>query len=253
MLANPFSLADRRILVTGAYSGIGRETAILLSHLGAHLVLVGRDQIRLNETLGRLEPGAHRAHRFDLNDPDSIPSWLKQIAIDGGMLNGFVHSAGVHETVPIRALNSRNIESLFRINVVSGMMILKGFRQKGVSEGARSAVFVSSVAGLKGEAAISSYSASKAALIGMVRSSAIELARENIRVNCVAPSVVITSMASEMRETLGEEQFAAIESRHPLGLGTPEDVGMSIAFLLSDAAKWITGTTLVVDGGYSAQ
>ncbi|MEY8198968.1 MAG: SDR family oxidoreductase, partial [Colwellia sp.] len=116
-----------------------------------------------------------------------------------------------------------------------------------------SLVFITSVAAVCGEPAISTYSASKAALIGLSRSLASELSRNNIRVNCIAPGHVETEMAMEFSKQLTEEQLKSIEDKHPLGLGRPEDVAHAAAFLVSDLSRWVTGTTLFVDGGYSAQ
>ena len=96
------------------------------------------------------------------------------------------------------------------------------------------------------------YAASKGALVAGAKALAIELAPEQIRVNCVAPGVVPTPLAAKLEETITESQLEAIRNRHPLGLGTPEDVAGAIAFLLADTGRWITGTTLVVDGGYTA-
>ena len=113
-------------------------------------------------------------------------------------------------------------------------------------------VFVSSIAGLVGKPAISLYSASKAALSGLSKSLALELAPDRIRVNCVAPAFVETAMLNQLREMLLPEQFQALELAHPLGFGAPRDVAHAAAFLLADTGRWITGTTLVVDGGHSA-
>lgn len=132
-------------------------------------------------------------------------------------------------------------------------MLAKGFRQKGCCTSASSIVLLSSASALVGAPAIAAYAASKAALIGLTRSLAIELAREGIRVNCIAPGMVQSEMTDGIRQTLSAEQFAAIVAQHPLGLGTTWDVACGAAYLLSDAARWMTGQTLVLDGGFTAQ
>ncbi len=251
-MINPLQLSDRTILVTGASSGIGRETAVLLSQLGARLVLVARDRDRLEQTLSMLDGSSHEILVCDLLDVDKIPEWMKNVSSSCGPLSGLVHSAGVQITKPLRTLSNSNIQDVMTINVTASFGLIKGFRQKGVCTNPGSVVLLSSVMGLVGQPGISAYSASKGALVSLVKSLALELARENIRVNCVAPAHVHTEMADKLQSTLSDEQVESIVRMHPLGIGTPRDVANSIAFLLADTGRWITGTTLVVDGGYTA-
>jgi NAD(P)-dependent dehydrogenase (short-subunit alcohol dehydrogenase family) len=252
--SNPLDLSGRTILLTGASSGIGRETALLLAQLGARLILVARNTERLEAVRGALSGEGHVAESFDLAEaPASIPDWMKRLAATTGPIAGAVHSAGVHVTAPLMAVKPQDFEKAYGLNVVVGAMLVKGLRQKSVRTPQSSAVLVSSVSGLAGTAGVSAYSASKGALTALARSLAVELAPEKIRVNCVAPGFVQTEMSEKFGQLLTPEQLARIAGLHPLGLGTPRDVACAIAFLLSDAARWITGTTLVVDGGYTAQ
>jgi NAD(P)-dependent dehydrogenase (short-subunit alcohol dehydrogenase family) len=241
------------ILVTGASSGIGRETAILLSSLNARLVVVGRNRERLDQTMAALTGDGHHAEEFDLSQVAEVPQWVKRIAAEVGPLQGIVHAAGVQQTTPVRFLSPLALDELLRTNLSSAIMLVRGFCQKNCSTSGGSIVFVSSVMGLVGRPGLSGYSASKAALIGLARSLALELAQQRIRVNCVAPAFVETEMLLRLREELPEGELARIEAAHPLGFGTPRDVAHSIAFLLAETGRWITGSTLVVDGGYSAQ
>lgn len=252
MSFNPMDLSDRTILVTGASSGIGRQTSILLSQLGARLVLVARSTERLKETAEQLESSAHRLEPFDLTAIDDISPWFKRITAEVGSLSGLVHCAGMHSARPLRILSSRNIEQVMCINVNAAISLVKAFHQKGAYTPASSIVFISSVMGLVGEPGVAAYAASKGALVALSKSLAMELARDGIRVNCVAPAAVKTEMTEKMEQSLAPEQFTAIEAMHPLGIGTPLDVAYAIAFLLADTGRWITGTTLVVDGGYTA-
>jgi NAD(P)-dependent dehydrogenase (short-subunit alcohol dehydrogenase family) len=249
---HPLDLAGHRILVTGASSGIGRETAIVLSEMGARVVVTGRSIEQLEETLRRMAPGAHMVEPFDLTDLDAIPEWVRSVARRGGPLHGLVHAAGVRKTVGLRGLSSEILHETFRVNLDSAVMLAKGFRHKECRGESGSLVFLSSVAALIGAPAAAAYAASKAAVIGLTRSLAGELAREGIRVNCIAPGMVESEMTDQIRRTLTAGQFAGIIAMHPLGLGTTWDVACAAAYLLSDACRWMTGHTLVIDGGFSA-
>lgn len=251
-MLNLLDLSDRTILVTGASSGIGRATSVLLSQLGARIVLVGRRVEQLEHTASLMESDRHLVRPCDLSKSEEIPAWLKQLSRETGPLHGLVHSAGVQVIKPVRFLNQDTFDELMLINLTVAMQLAKGFRQKDVCTKPSSVVFLSSVMGIVGQPGLSAYAASKAGLIGLAKSLALELAPEGIRVNCVAPGQVRTEMAERMEQTLGPDQVAKIESMHPLGLGEPRDVACSIAFLLADTAKWMTGSTLVVDGGYTA-
>jgi NAD(P)-dependent dehydrogenase (short-subunit alcohol dehydrogenase family) len=246
-------LSGSTVLVTGASSGIGRETAIVLSSLNARVILTGRDRGRLEETFGRLSGEGHRIEPFDLARVEEIPNWLRTLARETGPWRGLVHSAGVQLTSPIRFVTQRNSEDLLRTNLQSAIMLMRGFANKDCRTAESSAVFVSSIAGLVGRPSLSVYGASKAALIGLARGLAVELAPQHIRVNCVAPGYVATEMLDQVREFLPPGEFEALERAHPLGFGTARDVANAVAFLLADTGRWITGSTLVVDGGYSAQ
>ena len=240
------------MLVTGASSGIGRETAVLLSSLKATLVITGRNQQRLEETLGMLSGTGHRAEVCDLSQAESIPNWLRNLAAEVGPFKGLVHAAGKQITTPIRFASHPAAADLLNTNLHSAIMLMRGFTQKACHTPESAVVFISSVTGLVGRSGISVYSASKAALIGLARSLAVELAPEGIRVNCVAPGFVRTEMLAELEQVLLPGQLEALEKQHPLGFGSPRDVANAVAFLLSDMARWITGTALVIDGGYSA-
>ena len=249
--SNPLDLSGKTVLVTGASSGIGRETAIYLSKLGANLVVTGRDRARLDAVQAKIGASC-MSEAFDLAAIDEIPSWLKQIANRTGPIAGLVHSAGISATRPLRTISEKEIVALMTINVSSAIALAKGFRQKGVYADGASIVLLASVMGLVGQPANSLYSASKGALIAAARSLALELARENIRVNCIAPAMVMTEMGEHLKATLPPENWKAVEAMHPLGVGTPEDVAGAAAFLIAPTGRWITGTTLVMDGGYTA-
>lgn len=253
-MINPMDMTGHRVMVTGASSGLGRATAIQLSQLGAELVLVARNQGRLEDTLSQLTGHGHHIIVRDLGvDTDIIPTWMKHVTQTTGALHGLVHSAGIVSLVPLRVLSEERVNDVLRINLTAGLMLIKGFRQRNVVAAPASVVFLGSITGLIGQPGLAAYSASKGALFAATRSLALELASEGIRVNALAPGIVKTEMAEQSANELPPESFASLEAGHPLGLGEPIDVANAASFLLSPAARWITGSTLVIDGGYTCQ
>ena len=245
-------LSNKKILITGASSGIGRTVAFFLANLGATVVLIARNKNRLNETFNSLSGSGHYKSIVDISNIDNITPLMDDIFNHCGQLDGLVHCAGIQHTMPLQMTSEQTFDNLFNINTKSALFLAKAFRRKGkYNTNGSSIIFLSSAAALSGEAGISEYSASKLALQGIARSLANELAKQKIRVNCIAPGVVKTEMSANFIDTLTPEQFKTITDKHPLGLGHPEDVAAYSAFLLSDYAKWITGTSLSVDGGYT--
>jgi NAD(P)-dependent dehydrogenase (short-subunit alcohol dehydrogenase family) len=251
---NPLDLSGKTVLVTGASAGIGRSTAVLLSRLGARIVLSARNADRLEQTAGEMDGSGHYIAALDLANPNEISGWMAGVIEAVGPLSGLAFCAGVAPIMPIRFLSLKQFEEVMRVNFYSAAMLLKEFARKRVHQEAASVVFVASVAGMRGKAARSAYGASKGALIAFAKSAAVELAKEGIRVNCVAPSYVRTDMYEKAGDFLTPQQLqACVEGRQPLGLGAPLDVAQAIAFLLADSGKWITGSVLAVDGGFLAQ
>lgn len=252
-MLNLTDLTGKRILVTGASSGIGRASARLISQLGAKVWITGRNESELRSTFSDLEGTGHHWEAFDLTSVEQIPNWILENAKEHGRLDGLVHMAGIHAARPLKVADEAFVDQILKVNVATAIGLARGLRHKKVRGEQSSLVFASSVAGLVGEAGVSAYSASKGAIISLTRSLAIELAREQIRVNCVSPSVVETEMTQKFHESFTQDQLQEIKARHPLGLGQPRDVANLIAFLLSESARWITGSNMVIDGGYSAQ
>ena len=250
-IVNPMDLSGRNILVTGASSGIGRGTAVLLSQLGASVILVARREDKLEETRSMMHGDDHVIAPFDLTNIDKIPQWMRSLTSSEKRLHGLVHSAGLMHIRSIREVDNDALNEMMAINFNAAYSLTRGFRHRKVRAEVSSIVFLASVSGLIGQAGNTAYSASKGALISVARALAMELAREQIRVNCVAPALVESDIVDHMGGTLTPEQFQKIEDKHVLGLGKVEDVANAIAFLLADTGRWITGTTLILDGGYT--
>lgn len=246
------SLENRRILVTGASAGIGRATAILCSKLGADVVLVGRNICELNKTLSLLDEGKHLLLAYDLSNMDNIERLMNECVDKGKKLNGLVHSAGINAIAPLGTLNYKKMLDVMQINYFAFMELTRLYSKHKYSN-AGSIVVISSVSSLAGTKGTSLYCGSKGALDSSVRSLSLELVQKNIRINSVLPSYIKTDMYDAVADLAGEEAQDRIVSKQILGLGSVDDVANAVAFLLSDASKFITGSSLVVDGGYLAQ
>lgn len=247
---NVFSLEGKRILVTGASSGIGRATAVAAAALGAEVVLTARRADALEETRRLCPGGGHRVVAGDLADP-AFPRRLVEAAAP---LDGLAHVAGVCPVAPAGGFSAARAEAAMRVNCLSFLELMRLLARPAFRAPAFSAVAVSSVSAAVGWSGGSVYCATKGALSAAVRALAAELAPRGVRVNAVCPSNVRTPMfEAGAGRTLDAGGLAALLKRQPLGVGTPEQVAWPVCFLLSDAASFVTGANLPVDGGYLAQ
>ena len=243
---NPFSLEGKSILVTGASSGIGRATAIECSRLGARVFITARNQERLNETFSRLVGEGHQQFFTELTDENQVKNLVEQIpAIDGLVL-----CAGKGMTVPFSFCTRGKFDELFGVNFFAPVELLRLLIKKKKMNRESSAVFVSSIGG-NGSYNFGNaiYGASKAALNSTMRFCAKELADKRIRVNSVCPGMVDTEFIRN--SAFSEEQLGKELEKYPLKrFGNPLDIADGIVYLLSDASSWVTGVSLVIDGGY---
>jgi len=248
-----FSLKGKNIIITGASSGIGRQCAISCSKMGAIVVLISRNKERLNETYNNLEGNNHLIYSIDITEYDKIESTISEAVTQLGKIHGFIHSAGIEMTIPINILSTTKFEKIFSINVISAFNIARILSKKNNIGKNTSFVLISSIMAQLGQSGKIGYCSSKGALTSGAKAMAIELANKNIRVNSILPGLVKSEMSKKLFDIITDDAKIEIERMHPLGIGSVNDVANACLFLLSDASRWITGTNLIVDGGYSAK
>ena len=247
MSNNPFAIEGKTILVTGATSGIGRATAVECAQMGAKVVAVGRNQERLDSLMLEMEGDGHQPILADLTDEAQVQTLVESISI----IDGMACCAGVANMNPFPFISQEEMEHVFQINCFAPVMLVNRLlKAKKLSKGS-SVVFVTSVDGFKiVHAGNSVYSGSKSALVGLARNMAIDLVGKKIRVNCVLPGTTDTPMIHTGSAT--DESLAETAKSLPLKrFAQPEEIANAIIFLLSDAASYITGTEITVDGGNS--
>ncbi len=245
---NPFSLEGKHILVTGASSGIGRGICIVCSKMGATVHLVARNEERLNETLSQMEGKGHQVHKVDLCNKDAVMELVDSLP----QLNGVVLCAGIIKTMPVKNISEDALEEIFNVNIMADIrMVSRMLKKKKLSKGA-SVVFISSVSTFNVKVGNSLYSATKGAVNSFAKAMALEVSKQEMRVNCIQPGFVPSSILSS--GAIEEDAFLKFYAeRHPLGFGTPSDIANGCIYLLSDASRWVTGSIFTLDGGYTLQ
>lgn len=251
---NPFSLTNEKIIVTGASSGIGRQIAIDCSRMGAKVIAIARDEVRLRETISLCNnPSLHTFYSYDLKIIDGIADLVKRIVNDCGKVNGFVHSAGIEKTAPLKLLSHNDFESIMKTNAYSGFEFVRQLSQKRYSEDASHFVFITSITAVVGRLGVSAYSASKGAIVSAIKPMAMELCHRNHCVNCISPGTILTPMMQHFLKELTPEQYEKRVEGYLLGLGQCSDISNACIYLLSDASRWVTGQNFIVDGGYTVR
>lgn len=250
-LSSIFSLEGKTFLVTGASSGIGKQIAITLSYHGATIILSGRNLARLEATHSQLNGNSHKIFAGDICTEET----LNRIALHVPPLDGIVYAAGIMKLLPFKFIKGNELRDLMDSNFFSPIeLTLLLFKEKKIKNNA-SLVFITSINGaVIGSKANSMYAASKGALTGMIKSMALDLSKNKIRVNNIAPGMIETEGVDEIKNTVSEQAINDDVLKYPLGsYGTPSDVANGCLYLLSDASRWVTGITLVIDGGFTIQ
>jgi NAD(P)-dependent dehydrogenase (short-subunit alcohol dehydrogenase family) len=245
MFISKFDLNKKIFLITGATSGIGYATVILLNDLGCEIYAVGRNQQKLSE-LEKIGNGKITTIKVDLMQDHSVSEIVKQI---DRKIDGFVHSAGVFKSVPLNFINQEFLESERKLNYDVFLFLIKSLVKSKKVAKKSSIVAISSIAAHYGAYGHSVYSGTKGALISTIRVLAKELSSQGIRLNSISPGMVRTEMATLISNDLTTENLLIDEKKYPLGYGEPNDVAYSVAFLLSEASSWMTGQDIILDGG----
>lgn len=247
-------LKGKHVLVTGASSGIGRNVAIYLSQLGVRVSAVARRKELLDTLLSEMEGDSNRVYEFDLNNLDQIDALIKQIVIEQGKFDGMMFCAGIAKHVPFKMTKPDYAMEVMRINYFAFEETLRCISNARNCNPGASFVGMSSVSGLQGDKGLLAYSASKGAMNSAVKCAAVELADKKVRVNAIATGYIGgTEIFNSINERLGAsevENFA--NDRQLLGIGKPQYISNAVAFLLSDASAYVTGSVMLVDGGYMA-
>ena len=251
MMLNPMDLSGKTIVLTGAGGGIGRATATQLSKLGAKLVLLDVFPDKLEETAKQLQSDCdHTTYVINLCDIDSIEGIIKTVCEENGLIHGFVHCAGIAPMRPFKMTKYDNILPTMQINFFSFVEIVRCITQKKRFAKGGSIVAMSSTGSIHGKPSKTAYSASKAAMDAAIRCMICDLQKQKIRINSVMPSWVNTDMYSSfLADYPDSRDIKEIEERQYMGVSEPYEVANVIAFLLSDATKTITGTSILMDGG----
>jgi NAD(P)-dependent dehydrogenase (short-subunit alcohol dehydrogenase family) len=243
---NPFELTGKTILITGGSSGLGRQCAISASRQGAAVFITGRNEKRLLETFNQLAGDGHRMFTADLTLEQDISNLVDQLPL----LNGVVYSAGISDLAPARFIKPEDIKRTFDISYNASVLLTSQLlAKKRLEKNACSLVFISTISTKYPFVGGTMYINAKAALESYAKVLALELAPRGIRSNSISPAFVKTPMLDNTAEKYSEEAVRKIEAQQLLGLGEPEDVANTVVFFLSDAAKWITASNLVLGGG----
>jgi NAD(P)-dependent dehydrogenase (short-subunit alcohol dehydrogenase family) len=244
MTYNPFNLQNKTILVTGASSGIGRVIAVECSKMGANVVVTGRNEARLLETLSLLQTtGNHNSITADLAVQEGLDALVEQLPF----LDGVVHCAAMLKKLPLKFITEKAWQETMETNLFAPALLSQRLVKKNKLKEASSVVFISSIAATVASFGNISYMASKGAINSLSRGMALELAAKQIRVNTVQPALIQTNLTDK---ALSEEDLKNYLLKFPLGrFGKPEEVAYAVIYLLSDASQWVTGTSMTIDGG----
>ncbi|MBI3509101.1 MAG: SDR family oxidoreductase [Bacteroidetes bacterium] len=245
-MTTPFHLDGKKILVTGASSGIGRQICISISKMGASVILNGRNEKELNETLKLLSGKDHQIIAADLTSPADREKLVNGISA----LDGFVHCAGSVQPFPVKFIDQKKIDETINLNYESTVLLMAALlRAKKINNNA-SLVFLSSISSQHPHKGGALYAGTKAATEAFMKVLALELYPQGVRANCISPAMVKTPLYAYAEKDASKETMDAHVAKYPLGVGMPDDVANAAIYLLSPASRWVTGINITLDGGF---
>lgn len=251
-MINPMDLTGKHVVVTGASSGLGKETCILLSQLGAKVSLIARNEIKLNETLSNMTKDSHKIFMFDVRNIEDIERLVNNIVDTNGKIDGFVHAAGIGTVKPLSMTKYDFLLEMMKIHFFAFVEFTRIISKKRNSNNYASLIAISSAGTISSDKGKVAYSATKGALDKVVRPMAVELGElRKIRVNTINPGWIKTDMYYGFIQEFGQERMDEILKTHILGASEPVEIANMIAYLLSDSSKKITGQNIVIDAGWT--
>lgn len=246
------SLLNKKILITGGSSGIGADAAKMFSNCGASIILLGRSENKLkNVVLGLSKKKKHKYIVSDLSLEDAAYKTLNSIESEFLPLDGIFHSSGSELIKPIQLTKTKDLNYVLSSSLYPAISLARAVSKKGIMVDGGSVIFMSSVAAISGTAGLSAYSASKSSLEGLLKSLALEFSNRKIRFNSIISGAIVSPMHERILNNMPTQSKEDYKLKHPLGFGSPSDISNLATFLLSDASKWITGSQIVIDGGYT--
>jgi NAD(P)-dependent dehydrogenase (short-subunit alcohol dehydrogenase family) len=246
MKDNDFSLNDKTIVVTGATSGIGLEICKQIAIAGGHFIGIGRNIEKLQQYIVDSKLEGSKAVKFDLIELGNIHLLVSGFSVK---IDGFVHSAGIAHVSPMHFFNYTDYENIRKINLDCVLVLFSELLKKKKINKHSSGVFISSISAIRGAKGNGLYAITKSALDIISKVYANELSSKYIRVNTLQPGMVETEMSAQAEGVLSKEVMDIDRSKYPLGYGEVKDIALPVVFLLSNASKWITGQSIIIDGG----
>jgi len=250
---NQFSLEDRVVLITGSSQGIGRSLATVCAEAGAHVVINARSGDMVDAAVNELQTNGHKAtgHVADVTDPDAVGAMVNFIETEVGPIAGLVNNAGIQRRAPFLEFDLGDYRDIMEMNLIAPFIVSQAVAKPMAERGAGRIVNIGSVQSQLGRPTIVPYTASKGGVVLLTRGMCADLGPLGLQVNSVAPGYFATKLTQAL---VDDEEFSAwVSKRTPAGRwGKVSELGGATVFLLSDAASFINGQTLFVDGGMTS-